>query len=89
MMLRTARPHRLGRSEHRPILRCGAQLMHEFDEDVNQQEERAPDPQEGRAIETLRDFFARKHEEVFSSRQVEVITRESSSTGLRIVPYGA
>jgi hypothetical protein len=46
--------------------------MHDFD-DYEPEEERAPDQQQVRAVEVLREFFNARREEVFSSRQVEVV----------------
>ncbi|HEY7233473.1 MAG TPA: hypothetical protein VH539_04945 [Gemmatimonadaceae bacterium] len=46
--------------------------MHDFD-DYEPEEERAPDPQQVRAGDVLREFFKQRRDEVFSSRQVEVV----------------
>lgn len=52
--------------------------MDYFDEysdylDESYQEERTPDPVEGQAVGALRAFFAQHSQEVFSSRQIEVL----------------
>jgi hypothetical protein len=46
--------------------------VQEFEDYDGTESERAPDPQEMRAVEVLRKFFEQHREEVFTSRQVEV-----------------